>query len=151
MAEEKLFTIPLRREWIRVPRWRRTKRAVDAVRAFVTRFAKAKEVKIGRWLNLEIWGNGAKSPPSRVVVKITKDKDIARVELAKLPPKAAREAEKLKSKEAKKKKLETTKAAKEEKEKKEEEYKKKKEEEQKNIESAKHAKVTKEQEMSMHK
>ncbi len=151
MAEEKLFTIPLRREWIRVPRWRRTKRAVDAIRAFVTRFAKAKEVKIGRWLNLEMWGHGAKSPPSRVIVKITKDKDIAKVELAKLPPKAAREAEKLKSKEVKKKKLEASKAAKEEKEKKEEEYKKKKEEEQKNIESAKHAKITKEQEMSMHK
>lgn len=151
MAEEKLFTIPLRREWLRVPRWRRSKRAVDAVRAFVERFAKAKEVKIGRWLNLELWATGAKSPPSRVLVKITKDKDIAKVELAKLPPKAAREAEKLKSKESKRKKLEASKAAKEEKEKKEEEYKKKKEEEQKKIEAAKHAKVTKEQEMGMHK
>ena len=151
MAEEKLFTIPLRREWVRVPRWRRTKRAADAVRAFVLRFAKAKDVKIGRWLNLELWAKGAKSPPSKVAVKITKDKDIAKVELAKLQPKAIREAEKLKSKEAKKKKLEAVKAAKEEKEKKEEEYKKKKEEEQKKIEEAKHAKITKEQEMAMHK
>ena len=69
MPEEKLFTIPLRREWLRVPRWRRSKRAVDAVRAFVTRFAKAKEVRIGKWLNLEIWGKGAKTPPGKVVVK----------------------------------------------------------------------------------
>ena len=151
MAEEKLFTIPLRREWLRVPRWRRSKRAVDAVRAFTLRHAKVSEVKIGRWLNLEIWGKGAKNPPGKVSVKISKDKDIAKVELAKLPPKALREAEKLKSKEAKRKKLEAAKAAKEEKEKKEEEYKKKKEEEQKKIEEAKHAKITKEQEMSMHK
>lgn len=151
MAEEKLFTIPLRREWLRVPRWRRTKRAVDAVRAFALRFAKAKEVRIGKWLNLELWAKGAKNPPSRVSVKITKDKDVARVELAKLPPRAVREAERLKSKETKKKKLEVAKAAKEEKEKKEEEYKKKKEEEQKKLEAAKHAKVTREQEMSMHK
>ena len=122
-----------------------------AVRKFVIRFAKAKEVRIGKWLNLEIWGKGAKTPPGKVVVKITKDKDTAKVELAKLPPRAAREAEKLKSKESKKKKLEAARSAKEEKEKKEEEYKKKKEEEQKNIEAAKHAKVTREQEMGMHK
>lgn len=151
MAEEKLFTIPLRREWLRVPRWRRSKRAVDAVRHFVTRFAKAKEVKIGKWLNLALWECGAKSPPPRVYVKITKDKDTARVELAKLPPKAAREAEKLKSKESKKKRLEILKAAKEEKEKKGEEYKRKKEEAQKKLEAAKQAKITKEQEMSMRK
>ena len=151
MAEEKLFTIPLRREWVRVPKWRRTKRAADAVRAFVIRFAKAKEVKIGRWLNLELWAKGAKNPPSKIYVKITKDKDVARVELAKLPPKALREAEKTRTTEAKKKKLESAKHAKEEKEKKEEEYKKKKEDEQKKLEAAKQAKVSKEQEMSMHK
>ncbi|MFH0869346.1 MAG: 50S ribosomal protein L31e [archaeon] len=151
MAEEKLFTIPLRREFVRVPKWRRTKRAVDAVRAFVIRYAKAKEVRIGRWLNLELWGKGAKNPPSKVYVKITKDKDVARVELAKLPPRAVREAELMKSKDVKKKKLEAARAAKEEKEKKEEDYKKKKEEEQKKLEGAKQAKVTREQEMSMHK
>ena len=149
MAEEKLFTIPLRREWVRVPRWRHTKRAVDAVRAFVLRYAKVKEVKIGRWLNLELWAKGAKNPPGKVIVKITKDKDIGKVELAKLPPRALREAEKLKSKDAKKKKHEAARSAKEEKEKKEEEYQRKKSEEQKKIEEAKHAKVTKEQEMGM--
>ena len=151
MAEEKLFTIPLRREFIRVPKWRRSKRAVDAVRKFVLRYAKAKEVKIGRWLNLELWVKGAKNPPARVYVKITKDKDIARVELAKLPPRAAREAAVMKSKDAKKKKFEAARSAKEEKEKKEEEYKKKKEDEQKKLEAAKQAKVTKAQEISMHK
>jgi len=137
----------LRREWIRVPRWRRTKRAVDAIRAFVIRFAKAKEVRIGKWLNLEMWQK-RENPPSRVEVKITKDKDIARVELSKLPPRAVREAEKLKTKEAKKKKLDASKQPRKRRKERGRVQKEKRRRAEK-LEDAKHAKVTKEQEMSM--
>lgn len=152
MAEEKVYTVPLRREWLKVPRWRRSKRAVTTLRNFLIRHTKAKDVKLGKWLNEAIWKSGGRSPPPRITVKITKDKDIARAELAELPPKAKRLRELKKVKAEAKKKREAAKKAKEEEKKKEEDYKKKKEEEKKKLEEAKaKAKMTKEQEMAMRK
>lgn len=149
MAEEKLYTIPLRNEWLKVSKWRRAKRAAGTLRTFLIRHTKAKKVRIGRWLNEEIWSQGAHNPPGRVTVKVTKDKDVATAELSELPAKAKRIAEAtqkvLKKKESRQ--------AKTEEKQKEEEYKKKKEEEKKALEQAKQyqAKVSKSQEIAMHK
>ena len=151
MAEEKTFTIPLRREWLKVPRWRRTKRAVSEIRTFVIKHAKTKEAKIGKWLNLSLWAKGAKNPPGKVTVNISKEKDVALVELAELPAKAKRITQQMTKKETEAKKREDAKKLKEEQKQKEEDYKKKKEVETKAVEKAKQAKITKEQEIAMHK
>ncbi len=151
-GESRTYTVPLRRGFQRTPKWRRSKRAVDVLKKFAMRHARSKEVKVGRWANEFIWERGGHNPPAEVVVNITKQKDTANVELATLPAKAKRLAEKAETKQETKRKREAAKKVREEIEKKKEDYKKKKEEEKEKIEaSKKQARVTKEQEMQMHR
>ena len=81
MAEEKLFTIPLRKEFIKVASYKKTPRAIREVKKFISKHMKVDEVKIGKHLNLKLWKDGIKSPPPRVKVKSIKEDDYARVEL----------------------------------------------------------------------
>ncbi len=85
MADEKVFTIPLRREFLKVAKYRRTNKAVAAVRKFIARHMKVQEVKIGKELNLFLWAHGMKNPPSRVKVKSIKEEEHALVELPEAP------------------------------------------------------------------
>jgi len=77
MAElERTYIIPLRREWLRVPKYRRAKRAVHAVQNFLKRHMKAKDlenVKLGRFLNEAIWARGINNPPHKIKVNVNKD------------------------------------------------------------------------------
>ena len=76
MAElERTYTIPLRREWLRVPRYKRAKRAIHAVQNFLKRHMKAEldNVKLGNSINLEIWKHGIRNPPSRIKINTKKD------------------------------------------------------------------------------
>lgn len=76
------YVIPLRKEWLKTPKYKRAKKAVIAVRQFLKRHLKASDVKVGPTLNLELWKHGIKNPPSRIKVVAEKDKDgIVRVEL----------------------------------------------------------------------
>ena len=72
---ERTYTIPLRREWLRVPRYKRAKRAIHAVQNFLKRHMKAEleNVKLGNSINLEIWKHGIRNPPSRVRITTRKD------------------------------------------------------------------------------
>src|SRR3989338_6118435 len=81
MANEKLFTINLRKEFLKKPKYRRTKKAVTTVREFITRHLKTKEVKVGPNLNLKLWERGKRNPPSKVKVKAMLEEGIAYVEL----------------------------------------------------------------------
>jgi ribosomal protein L31E len=76
---EKLFTIPLRKEFSKAPNYKRTSRAIIAIRDFIKKHMKNENVKIGKHLNLEMWKHGRKNPPPRIKVKAviekTKEKD----------------------------------------------------------------------------
>ena len=93
MAEERIYTIPLRREFRKAPIYRRTKRALREVKEFLAKHMKAEEVKIGKYLNLELWKHGRKNPPSRIKIKAVretvkiKEKDVVvvRAELINAP------------------------------------------------------------------
>ncbi|MDY6865155.1 MAG: 50S ribosomal protein L31e [Halobacteriota archaeon] len=74
MSEEQIYTIPLRTAK-RVPRWKRSKRAVTEVRLFLSRHTKAEDIKIDPAISERIWERGAEKPPSRIRVKVTKDDD----------------------------------------------------------------------------
>ena len=87
-GETRTYTIPLRKEFLKAARWRRSKKAVSVVRSFVTQHTKSEEVKVGRWLNETIWKRGSKNPPSRVRVDVKKEENYAIVELSELPRKA---------------------------------------------------------------
>ena len=59
---------------MKAPSYRKTKRALKAIKEFLIRHMKAEEVKIGKYLNLELWKHGRKNPPPRIKVKAIKDK-----------------------------------------------------------------------------
>lgn len=127
---ERVYNVPLRREFQKVPRWRRTEKAVKALQEFISRHMKSENVLVGRYVNQYLWKDGIKNPPHHVKVNAVKDeKGTVKVELVELPGKAKREQEKLKELEKKTKKKEEQKAAEEKKpeEKKKEEAKEKEE------------------------
>lgn len=145
-GESRTYIVPLRQGWIKIARWKRTERAIRELQKFLLKHTKAKSVALSRWINDAIWAHGGKNPPGKITITVKLEKDVARAELAQLPPKAKRVAEVAK---VKRKKKEEEKKAKEEEKKKVEEYKKQKEEEKKKLYEAKqqYAKMTPQQEM----
>lgn len=87
---EREYVIPLRREWLRVPRYERTGRAVKAIKKFIARHMKVqdrdfKKIKLDVYLNNEIWFRGRKKPPAKIKVKATKEGDIVTVQFVEEP------------------------------------------------------------------
>ena len=139
---ERVYNVPLRREFNKVQNWRRTEKAVKALKQFVAKHMKSDNVVLTKYANKELWKHGIKNPPHHIKISAKKDdKGRVVVELAELPAKARREIEGQEKarKEAKKeeaKKEDVKKAGKEEKvvEAEFKEEKKEKEEKAKEIE-----------------
>src|SRR3989344_4091002 len=148
---ERTYTIPLRRGWQKVPRWRRAKRAVSEIQTYLKKHTKSKEVRIDKWINELVWGKGAKNPPSKITIKVSFDKDKAITELTELPGKAKRLKEAKKSLVDKSKKKCLLKLVKDEKTKKVDEHRKKKEQEKAVLEEVDNKTPTKKQEMAANK
>lgn len=105
MAIERTYTIPLRKEWQKAPRYRRAKKAVNAVKAFLIKHMKAdeKNVKIGKYLNKELWKHGMKNPPIKIRINVKKDdKGIVNAELVGAPEEKKKEVKGKKKAEPKK-------------------------------------------------
>lgn len=75
MVLERTYIIPLRREWLKVPRYKRAKKASTAVREFLAKHMKSDNVKIGNGLNMELWKHGIKNPPHKIKVSVIKEDD----------------------------------------------------------------------------
>lgn len=83
---ERVYVIPLRRETLKAPAYRKAKKAVTAVREFILRHMKSDNISIGKYLNLKIWEHGIKNPPHHVKVNAIKDdKGKVTVELVDAP------------------------------------------------------------------
>jgi len=80
-ANERSYNIPLRKETHKSPKYRRAKKAVSAVKQFITKHMKVSEVKLGQALNHKLWQNGIKNPPHHVNVTVKREDDVAKVEL----------------------------------------------------------------------
>jgi large subunit ribosomal protein L31e len=115
---ERIYIIPLRKEWLKAPKHKRAKKAIRAVREFLARHMRAemKDIKIGKWLNTLLWERGIRKPVAKVKVKVIKEEGIVWAEVVELSEYAKKIEAKLKAKESKSKKEEK----KEEAEKKEE-------------------------------
>ncbi len=76
VEEEHIYTIPLRATK-RAPRWRRSKRAVAEIRAYLARHLSAEPdmVKLDSSINEHIWKRGSSNPPSRILVRAMKFED----------------------------------------------------------------------------
>ncbi|MDP4039438.1 MAG: 50S ribosomal protein L31e [Candidatus Pacearchaeota archaeon] len=95
MAEKKFvnereYIIPLRKEWMKVSKYKRTARGIKAIKQFVAKHMRVPDrdlnkVKLDVYLNNEFWARGAKKPPAKIKVVVRRDKDIIKVELANVP------------------------------------------------------------------
>ena len=70
---ERTYNVPLRKEYMKAPRWNRTKKAVTALRQFLAKHMKAEEVKLSKELNEKLWQHGIKNPPHHIKIKAVKD------------------------------------------------------------------------------
>lgn len=88
---EREYIVPLRKEWLKVPKYKRANKAVKALKQFIARHMKVydrdlRKVKIDMILNNEIRFRGMKKPPARIRVKAKKfDDGIVKVELVEIP------------------------------------------------------------------
>src|SRR3989344_3287635 len=79
---ERIYTIPLRREWLKAPAYKRSKKAMTAIREFLIKHMKSENVKLGRMLNMHVWEQGIKRPPHHVKITVVKyDDGLVRAEL----------------------------------------------------------------------
>jgi ribosomal protein L31E len=81
---EREYTIPLRKEWTKVPRYKRTAKSIKAIKEFIAKHMKVPNrdldmVKIDSYLNNEVWYRGSTKAPARVSVKAIKSGDVVRV------------------------------------------------------------------------
>jgi large subunit ribosomal protein L31e len=70
---ERSYTIPLRREFLKVPKYKRAKKATTAVKQFLAKHMKSDDIKLSTKINEEVWKHGIKNPPSKVRVTAVKD------------------------------------------------------------------------------
>ena len=87
---ERIYVVPLRRQFLLLPRYRRAGRAAKALKQFIAKHMKVidrnvNNVKLDMYLNNELWFRGRRNPPSKIKVKAVKEGDIVRVELAEMP------------------------------------------------------------------
>ena len=145
---EREYIINLRREIMKVPRYKRTPKALKAIKEFIAKHMRVaerdiKKVKIDKWLNQELWFRGIKNPPTKIKIKAKKQGDNIYVSLSEIPEKlkfqiareekSKKEAEKIKKEkkeleETEKKEKELIEKEKQDKEEKKDEEKDKKEE-----------------------
>jgi large subunit ribosomal protein L31e len=95
---ERTYTVPLRKEYLKAPRYRRTEKASRALRAFLVKHMKSDDVKIGRHLNEHLWMHGMRNPPPRVKVNCAKVEGVVYAELFGKPLKLAAEEKKVEEK-----------------------------------------------------
>src|SRR3989304_10476524 len=89
---EREYIINLRRKVKGVPIYKRAPKAIRTVKEFLVRHMKIRDrdlrkVKLDRYLNEFLWARGIKNPMTKIKVKVVKEGDIVRAELAELPTK----------------------------------------------------------------
>ncbi len=139
---EREYIIPLRKECMKVPNYKRAGRAIKAIKKFLTRHMKIYDrdldkIKIDKYVNEEIWFRGAKKPPAKIKVKAIKyDSGEVKVELVDIPQvvKYKIDREKRKDKEVEKKTEQKKKTEEDKKEEKEQDKKDTKEKEAATVE-----------------
>ena len=88
---EREYIVPLRKEWLKVPEYKRANKAIKALKQFIAKHMKIydrdlKKIKIDQILNNEIRFRGMKKPPAKIKVKAIKlDNGIVKVELVNIP------------------------------------------------------------------
>ena len=87
IVEERIYTIPLAKAWIKPPK-KRAPRAMHMIRAFITKHMKLTmrveeeeekeelpKLVISKEVNEKVWDRGIQKPPRKIRVRAAKDKD----------------------------------------------------------------------------
>ena len=87
---EREYVIPIRKRILKVPRYKRAKKAIKTIKEFIAKHMKVEDrdlrkVKIDNTLNNEVWFRGIKKPLTKVKVKAKKIAGIVYVELVEIP------------------------------------------------------------------
>ena len=72
--KEQVYIIPLGTVR-RVPRWRRSAKAIKDIREFLGRHMKSDDVKLDASINEKVWSRGSQKPPARIRVRAMKLED----------------------------------------------------------------------------
>tara|TARA_Y100000310_G_C20236045_1_gene602437 strand:- start:188 stop:553 length:366 start_codon:yes stop_codon:yes gene_type:complete len=92
---ERVYNIPLRKEFRKVARWKKTKKATKALKEYLQKHMKSDDVRLSKEINEELWKHGIKNPPHHVKVNVTKDKEgVVKAELFGVKKKVKKEAPK---------------------------------------------------------
>jgi len=143
---EREYVIPLRDKVMKVPRYKRAKKAIRTIREFLAKHMRVRDrdlnkIRLDKYLNQMIWSRGIQSPPHKIKVKATKEGDIVRVEAYELSQKLNFKKQR-EEKRDKKSSEQTPKKKTEEKKDKEEKSPEVKADEEKKIEEEKEKKKT---------
>jgi len=104
------YNVPLRREWLKVPRHKRAKKAMKALKQFLVRHMKGEpeQIRIGPYLNEHLWKDGMKNPPHHVKINTEKNEEgLVRAELEGKPMFELKKKEEKKEKSAIEQKIES--------------------------------------------
>ena len=87
---EREYTIPLRKRYQHVPRYKKTPKAIKTIKEFLARHMKVydrdlNKIKLDKYLNEFVWFRGIKNPPHKIKIKAIKEGDIVKAELVELP------------------------------------------------------------------
>ena len=87
---EREYNVPLREVWRKKTSYKRTRKAVMELKAFIAKHMKVpghdiEKVKLDVYLNNEMWSRGSSKPPAFIKVKARKDGELVHVTLAKAP------------------------------------------------------------------
>ncbi|MBR9679026.1 MAG: hypothetical protein GON13_02055 [Nanoarchaeota archaeon] len=73
--DKRIHVIPLRRECNKVSIWKRSNKAIKALKDYVKKHYRTDNLVIGKDLNELIWSRGNKNPPSKIKVVAVKADD----------------------------------------------------------------------------
>jgi large subunit ribosomal protein L31e len=82
MVEEKYLTLNLRKLLVKKQNWRRSESAVFILKRVLKRHLKTDKIKISTALNNLIWKRGIKNPKTKLKVKVVKEGEEYKVDLA---------------------------------------------------------------------
>ncbi|MHA1410388.1 MAG: 50S ribosomal protein L31e [Candidatus Odinarchaeia archaeon] len=74
IAEERVYTVPFR-DVKKVPRNKRSNKAIRILKEFMIRHMKSEEIIINPKVNEKIWERGIEKPPNKIKVKAIKSRD----------------------------------------------------------------------------
>lgn len=72
MAEEKIVTINLKKELVKLPKWKRGKLTARILEKKLKKMTKIENLKIDKSINEKIWSGSIEKPHAKFRVRITK-------------------------------------------------------------------------------